>query len=77
MTASELQNLIVATLTRNVGGSRRRWRLAVGPVHVHSVETHPHCNWSVSPSGSIGENAAVEDLVDIIRSTHPIIAAAE
>ncbi|OHT20603.1 hypothetical protein BHE75_02602 [Sphingomonas haloaromaticamans] len=75
MTSSELQNLIVATLTRNAGGSRRRWRLVVGPVRVYSLGTHPHCNWSVAPSGSAGENAVVEDLIDTIRSAHPIVAA--
>ncbi|PTD26362.1 hypothetical protein CV103_04820 [Sphingomonas fennica] len=75
MTSSELQNLIVATLTRNAGGSRRRWRLVVGPVRVYSLGTHPHCNWSVAPSGSAGENTVVEDLIDTIRSAHPIVAA--
>ena len=59
MTAGELQDLLVNALVRKAGGSKRDWRAAMGKVRVYSPETHPHCNWSVAPSGSNGENAII------------------
>ncbi|MBB5684605.1 hypothetical protein [Sphingobium boeckii] len=73
MTASNLLDLFITTLARNVGGDRRRWRAAVGDVRIYSMATHPHCNWSVTPSGSIAEMAAVERLADDLRGRHPIV----
>ena len=74
MLASELQDLIVATLARKVGGNQRRWRLALGPVRVLDGPHFP-CNWSVAPSGSAGENAAIERLLDDLRLQHPTVEA--
>jgi len=75
VTANALQDLILSLLVKRVGGTRRRWRMALGPIRVRNQETHPHCNWSVSPSGSSGENEAIENLLDELRLQHPIIAA--
>jgi hypothetical protein len=72
MTASEIQDLLIRTLVRNAGGSQRQWRLAIGPVRVHPLATHPHCNWSVAPSGNIREIETIERLLDDIRLSHPI-----
>lgn len=74
MTASELQDLIVTVLFKQAGGTRRRWRIVLGPVRVHDLATHPHCNWSVTPSGGSRENGAVEDVLDRVRLDHPIVA---
>lgn len=74
MTASELQDLLLATLVRSCGGTQRRWRMALGPIRVRDPATHPHCNWSVNPSGSAGEIAAIERLLDDLRLTHPIVS---
>ena len=73
MLASDLRDLFVSTLAREAGGDRRRWRIAVGEIRLYSLATHPHCNWAVSPSGSIGEMAAVERLADLLRARHPIV----
>ncbi|WP_315760788.1 hypothetical protein [Sphingomonas sp. Y38-1Y] len=75
MTASEVQDLLVSTLAKRSGGSLRHWRLVVGSVRLHDAATHPHCNWSVDPSGAAREIGAVEQLLDEVRLTHPIIAA--
>jgi len=75
MTAAELRDLFLTTLTRQFGGNRRRWRIAIGEVRVYSRETHPHCNWAVNPSGSAGENSAIEAVSDELRARHPIISA--
>jgi hypothetical protein len=72
-TVSQLQDLLVSRLTRESGGNRRRWRSAVGPVRVYALATHPHCNWSISPSGTATEIARVETLLDSIRISHPIV----
>jgi hypothetical protein len=74
MTASQLQDLLVATLASQSGGTRRRWRMAVGPVRLHDVVSYPHCNWSITPSGGTREIAEIERLLDTVRITHPIIA---
>lgn len=75
MTASDLRDQLVTTLTRIGGGNRRRWRTTVGEIKVYSTATHPHCNWSVAPSGSISDVAMVECLVDDFRLRYPIISA--
>ena len=75
MTASELQHLLIATLIRRVGGSQRRWRLVLGAVRLHDIATHPHCNWSISPSGTAQENAQAEELLDSFRLSHPLVLA--
>ena len=73
MTAGDLQELLVATLVRKFGGTRRQWRMAIGPVRLHDLATHPHCNWSVAPSGSAREIAEIERLLDDVRLSHPLI----
>jgi hypothetical protein len=73
MTASDLQDLLVATLARKLGGSPRRWRIAIGAVRLHDSATHPHCNWSVAPSGPNIVVAEIEALLDTVRLSHPIV----
>lgn len=72
MTARDLQDLLITMLTREAG-SRRRWRAVVGDVRVYSLSTHPHCNWSITPSGSSSEVARVEHLLDTLRLRHPVV----
>ena len=76
MTASELQDMLVSALARRCGGTQRRWRLALGPVRTLSIDTHPHCNWSVRPDGSAHEIAVIEKLLDQVRLSHPIVSGA-
>ena len=71
MTSSELLNLILARLVRAEGGSRQRWRQALGEVRVYSLATHPHCNWDLRSSGTGPELRAIEHVLDWARSTHP------
>jgi hypothetical protein len=73
MTRSDIERLLVTTLTRVNGGSQQKWRRAAGTVQVYAQATHPHCNWDVRASGTIGEIAAVEKAVDDLRARHPII----
>lgn len=73
MTTAELQDLFLSTLVKEVGGNRRRWRLALGAVKLYPVATHPHCNWSVTPSGGEAEIAAVERIADDLRVRYPIV----
>jgi hypothetical protein len=72
-TVSQIQELLVTTLVRQAGGPPRRWRSAIGAIRLHDRATHPHCNWSVHPSGSPRDVAAVEKLLDTIRLSHPIV----
>ena len=74
MTASELQDLIVSRLTREHGGTRPAWRRAVGAIRVHDPVTHPHCNWSIAPSGSARANEAIEELLDQLRLQYPQVS---
>lgn len=73
MTASDLRDLFLSTLTRRFGGSRRRWRIVIGEAKLYSRETHPHCNWAIDPAGSANENGAVEQVADELRARHPIV----
>ncbi|TGX52471.1 hypothetical protein E5A73_15145 [Sphingomonas gei] len=74
MTTGELHDLLVTALIRRSGGSKRDWRAALGKIRVYSPETHPHCNWMVSPSGSNGENAIIERLLDDFRGRYPLVS---
>jgi hypothetical protein len=73
MTAADLIDRIVAQLVRRHGGTVRRWKTVLGKVRVYDAETHPHCNWSLTPSGAAGDVAAVEKLLDELRITYPIV----
>lgn len=75
MIASDLRDLLVTMLARKAAGNRQRWRKVVGEVKVYSTATHAHCNWSVTPSGSLYEMAEVERFVDDLRLAHPIVSA--
>jgi hypothetical protein len=74
MTASQLQDLLVARLARTAGGTQRRWRSVVGPIKLYDRATHATCNWSVAPTGGSREIAEVERLLDAVRLEHPIVA---
>ncbi len=74
MTSGALQDLFLSTLVRKAGGNRRHWRLVLGDMKVYAVATHPHCNWSVTPTGSAAENDIVERIADDLRVTHPIVS---
>ena len=75
MTTNELQAMLIARLVRIAGGSPRQWRIAIGPIRLHDLATHAHCNWSVAPSGSAREIATIERLLDTMRLTHPIVVS--
>ncbi|NLS27563.1 hypothetical protein S2M10_25600 [Sphingomonas sp. S2M10] len=74
MTAADLIDRIVAQLVRRHGGTVRRWKTVLGKVRVYDAKTHPHCNWSLAPSGAAGDVAAVEKLLDELRITYPIVS---
>jgi hypothetical protein len=73
MTPSQLTDLLVARLVRDRGGSGQRWRKLMGRVQLYDLKTHRHCNWAISPTGSNAEIAAIERLLDDIRTSHPIV----
>ena len=75
MTASDLEQLLIARLVRERGGTSQTWRRALGKVIVRDPETHPHCNWDVAPSGTDAQRAAIERLLDDVRLEHSIVAA--
>lgn len=71
MHSGQIQNLILAQLVRSVGGTRQHWRRVMGQLRVHSIKTHPHCNWDVYASGSPAEVHAINKVVDQLRTMHP------
>ena len=73
MTANDMIDLLVARLVRDHGKSKHHWRKAIGPIRLYSATTHPHCNWSVTPSGTAAENDIVERIADDLRAAHPIL----
>ncbi len=75
MTASDLEQLIVARLIRERGGTSQTWQRALGKVIVRDPETHAHCNWDVILTGNDAQRAAIEQLLDDVRIEYSIVAA--
>lgn len=75
MTAADLHEKFITTLLRDAGNNRRHWRLALGDVRIYSVETHPHCNWAVAPSGTLRDLTEIERVADKLRLQYPIVTA--
>lgn len=73
MTKGDLHDLFLSTLVKEAGGTRRHWRLVVGEVKVYPLATHPHCNWSVTPSGSAAATNEVERVADTLRARYPVV----
>lgn len=75
MNASDLEQLLIARLTRERGGNSQTWQRALGKVIMRDMTTHSHCNWEVRPSGTDAQRDAIERLLDDVRLEHSIIAA--
>jgi hypothetical protein len=75
MTAFDLEQLLIARLIRERGGTSQTWQRALGRVIVRDPETHAHCNWDVRLSGTDAQRAAIERLLDDVRLEHSIVAA--
>lgn len=74
MLTSQLQDLIVSTLTEQAGSTQRRWRIALAPIKLRDPPSYSHCNWDVTLSGTPRENAAIERLLDTVRLEHPSVS---
>ena len=75
MTASELEQLLIARLVKEKGGTSQTWQRALGKVIVRDAEAYAHCNWDIRPNGSDAQCAVIERLLDDIRLEHSIVAA--
>lgn len=75
MTASDLEQLLIARLIRERGGTSQTWRRALGKIIVRDTKTHAHCNWDVRLSGSDTQRAAIERLLDDVRLEYSIVTA--
>ncbi|MCI4591985.1 hypothetical protein MOK15_18015 [Sphingobium sp. BYY-5] len=75
MTCDMMTDLIVARLLRDHGKSKHHWRKVIGPIRLYSRETHPHCNWTATPTGSLRDIALIESLLDDLRFLHPLLGA--
>lgn len=75
MTASDLEQLLIARLIREKGGTSQTWQQALGKVIVCETKTHAHCNWDVRLSGTDAQRDAIERLLDDVRLEHSIVAA--
>jgi len=73
MTALDLEELLIARLIRERGGTSQAWQWALGKVIVRDTNTYPHCNWDVRPSGTDMQRGAIERLLDDVRLEHPIL----
>lgn len=73
MTGDTIIDLLVARLVRDHGRSKHHWRKVIGGVRLYARNTHPHCNWAITPTGSRQEIAAVETLLDDLRLRYPLL----
>ncbi|MEA3389400.1 MAG: hypothetical protein U9R64_09050 [Pseudomonadota bacterium] len=74
MTRDQMIDLLLARLLREHGRSKHHWRKAIGAIRLYDRETHPHCNWSVTPTGSVRDVALIESLLDDMRIAHPLLS---
>lgn len=74
-TAERQKVLMIDLLVAAAGGSAARWRRLIGPVTLHSRFTHPRCNWSVSPVGTMAELAAINAATNLVRAEHRHVKA--
>lgn len=75
MTRDQMTDLLVARLLRDHGNTKHHWRKAVGGLRLYSRDTHPHCNWTATPTGSVRDVALIEALMDDLRMAYPILSA--
>ncbi|WP_419809191.1 hypothetical protein [Sphingomonas sp.] len=72
-TPDELVDLLATLIAGAAGGSKVRWRKAIGPVTQLPTWCNIRSNWRVTPRGSDGERAVVEQAAAIVRAEHPYI----
>jgi hypothetical protein len=70
-TASELEELLATMLAGVVGGDENDWKRAIGAVEVLDIVWHPKCNWTVNPTGSIEQVAAIGAAAAVLADAHP------
>ncbi|QGP81089.1 hypothetical protein [Sphingobium sp. CAP-1] len=75
MTCDGMTDLMVARLLRDHGRSKHHWRKAIGAIRLYSRDTHPHCNWTATPTGTVRDMALIESLLDDLRMAHPLLSA--
>ncbi len=73
MTTTELRELMVEMLAGAVGGEPPRWRKCVGDVTWHPLSMGSKSNWTINPTGDVGENRTIEKAETILRSEHPYV----
>ena len=71
--ASELRRLLATILAGAVGESEAAWTKRIGDVAILPIVFNPHCNWSVSPSGTAEQRDAIGKAVELVRTEHPYI----
>jgi hypothetical protein len=74
MTRDQMIDLLVACLLRDHGRSKHHWRKAIGGLRLYDAATHPHCNWTATPTGSLRDVALIESLLDDMRFTYPMLS---
>ncbi|MDO7836736.1 hypothetical protein Q4610_16940 [Sphingobium sp. HBC34] len=75
MTREMMNDLMVARLLRDHGRSKHHWRKVIGPIRLYARDTHPHCNWTLTPTGDMRDVALIENLLDDLRMAHPLLTA--
>ena len=75
MTSDKITDLLVARLVRDHGRSKHHWRKVLGAVRLYTRATHPHCNWTITPTGTAQEISIIEGLMDDLRMRHPLLTA--
>lgn len=63
MTADKLVDMLLARLVRDHGRSQHHWFKAIGTILLYNRGTHPHCNWAITPIGSIEGITIIESLL--------------
>ena len=67
-TLDELVDLLATVISGVAGGSKVRWREAIGPVTQLPTWCNIQCNWRITPRGSGDEMAAIKQVTATVRA---------
>lgn len=74
MTPAEIGDLLATVIAGVAGGTKARWRKAIGPIEKLPTWKHVRFNWRVSPHVKPEERDVIQRAVEVVRAEHPYIA---
>ena len=74
MSPNEIADLLATVIAGAAGGTKARWRKAIGPLEKLPTWRYVRFNWRVTPRVKSEERKIIDQAVEIVRAEHPYIA---